>query len=73
MTLQERIDKRQQHECLRKSRYGSKGDARKVCGRVAQRGERIAPYHCRWCNRWHVGHRPPAHVITKLRQLPQEG
>lgn len=72
MTIDERIDRRRSNECARKARYWDRRQAKAVANRMAQVGERLRPYRCRWCEHWHIGHRPPAEVIVNLRRLPAE-
>lgn len=55
----ERESYRRWRGCGRKRAYQTKAAAQKVVGRHAREGDVVEAYRCRWCDRWHVGHRSP--------------
>jgi hypothetical protein len=47
----------EQRSCRCKVRWGSRGEARDAAQAVVRRsGGTVMPYHCRFCDGWHVGH-----------------
>jgi hypothetical protein len=43
--------------CLSKAAYVSRREARAVTRHGRRFNGQLAPYHCTWCNLWHLGHR----------------
>jgi hypothetical protein len=46
--------------CESKARYTSRREARTYANRGAHRDGNVHPYHCEWCDGWHLGHRKRA-------------
>jgi hypothetical protein len=47
----------EQRSCRCKVRLGSRGEARGAARAMVRRGGgTVLPYHCRFCDGWHVGH-----------------
>jgi hypothetical protein len=47
----------EQRSCRCKIRFGSRGEARGAArAMVRHGGGTLLPYHCRFCDGWHVGH-----------------
>lgn len=47
--------------CLQKAQYKSKGHATYTLNKWKEKDkvdEDIRPYHCNFCDKWHLGHRP---------------
>lgn len=51
--------------CLRKRRYDNEAGAWSIIFKMRARGqdtERLQPYRCDYCKRWHIGSLPPTLV-----------
>ena len=47
----------EQRSCRGKVRLGTRGEARGAARAIVRReGGTVLPYHCRFCDGWHVGH-----------------
>jgi hypothetical protein len=56
---------KRRRECERKTTYPDRSVASAVAnaangrpGALGHNGNVIAPYRCRWCGGWHIGHEP---------------
>ena len=47
--------------CESKAVYVSRGDARSSARNGRRQDGSLAPYHCRYCSLWHLGHRRHRH------------
>jgi hypothetical protein len=45
--------------CLSKARFESRREARSFVRQARHCDGSLAPYHCRLCDYWHLGHRRP--------------
>ena len=53
--------------CEGKTQYDTQAEAEVAARhRSRQTGQWLVPYHCRFCNRYHIGH-PPARVVQSIR------
>jgi hypothetical protein len=43
--------------CTSKAGYDSRREASNRVRHGSHSDGSLAPYHCRWCERWHLGHR----------------
>lgn len=46
----------QKHKCYGKTRYDKKGAITQAKYYKKRTGDYMRPYHCPYCNHWHVGH-----------------
>jgi hypothetical protein len=53
--------------CESKAVYVTRGEARQASRNRRFDGS-VAPYHCRFCDRWHLGHRRQRHRTGARRQ-----
>jgi hypothetical protein len=45
--------------CLGKRRYFTRAIAKRESSRIRREGgDKLRPYQCRYCQQWHLGHRP---------------
>jgi hypothetical protein len=51
----------QERACASKSVYVSRADARSSVRNGRRQDGSLAPYHCRYCSLWHLGHRRHRH------------
>jgi hypothetical protein len=58
-----RLDFDERRSCGRKVRYSERIKAQSTARR-----HRLHAYSCIYCKGWHIGHRPPAEVLAKLRE-----
>ena len=42
--------------CTSKAAFVSRGEANQVARRGQRSNGQLAPYHCEFCSRWHLGH-----------------
>ena len=47
--------------CESKAVYLTRGEARSTARNGRRQDGSLAPYHCRFCGRWHLGHRRLRH------------
>lgn len=54
-------------QCLNKAAHATQDDALIAARKAGRRtGDRIMPYHCPFCHRYHIGH-PPRRVLQAIR------
>jgi hypothetical protein len=59
--LVERPTDRFERSCASKARYGSRRDARSRVRNSRNQDGTLKPYHCQFCDGWHLGHTPRRH------------
>jgi hypothetical protein len=47
--------------CRSKAAFLTRGEARSTANRCHRSNGQLAPYHCRICDLWHLGHRRHGH------------
>lgn len=60
-------------QCRGKCAYTSRSDARKAMRRIRYGHAGMAVYLCPWCDRWHIGHTPPAEYVNTTRDSGDPG